>query len=81
MEQGGSPLRDKEMFGPQFPNQLSGRKVKMGLDYLPIARKTSYDFEKEQSISGILKWPSQSQKDKNSFVKSKTSTVRLKGDL
>ena len=74
-------MRDKELFSPQFPNMLADRNVKFDLDYLPIARKTSYDFEKEPSISGILKWPSQSQKDKNSFVNSKTSAVRLKGDL
>ena len=63
-------MRDKEMFSPQFPNLVSGRKAKMGLDYLPVARKTSYDFEKEQSITSILKKPSKSQK--NSFVKSNT---------
>ena len=52
----GSELRDKEMHY-EFANDLIGHNVKMGLDFLPLSRNMSAEYEKEPSISGILKWP------------------------
>ena len=57
----GTPLRDKEFYSAQLTSELGDINSKIGLDYLPVSRKMSAEYEKEKAIYGILKVSSQSQ--------------------
>ena len=54
-------MRDKEFYSAQLTSELGDINSKIGLDYLPVSRKMSAEYEKEKAIYGILKVSSQSQ--------------------